>query len=281
MEGRASKGFNAIFAAMDKQPQAFSKWEGTGNDFILVDDHKGLFPAHDIPYVRQLCDRHYGIGSDGLILLQKAKSDRLDFHMEFFNPDGSRSFCGNGSRCTFAFWSKLTGGSSARFTAVDGEHSAEWHEGEVAVSLAYVPYVGHDPAEPMVDFIHNGSPHELVWVEDPATVDVRTEGAKRRWAPRRGEGGTNVNFVRWRDGRMEIRTFERGVEDETMSCGTGVVAAAISGLHRIHMPSPVHVRARGGDLRVEAELVDREGYGNIKLIGPAREVFGGQLPPRR
>lgn len=266
---------------MDKQPQAFSKWEGTGNDFILVDDREGRFPAHDIPYVQQLCDRHFGIGSDGLILLQSAPSKDLDFHMEFFNPDGSKSFCGNGSRCTFAFWSKLTGGSQARFSAVDGEHKAEWCGNDVAVSLAYVPYVGHDPLEPSVDFIFNGSPHELVWVDDPAAIDVTTEGAKRRWAPKRGEGGTNVNFVRWSGGRLEMRTFERGVEDETLSCGTGVVAAAISGLHRHHMPSPVHVHTRGGDLRVEAELVDREGYGNIRLIGPAQEVFNGQLPARR
>lgn len=277
----ASKGCKAIFAAMSKPVHAFSKWEGTGNDFILVDDREGRFPAHDIPYVQQLCDRHFGIGSDGMILLQGAGSDGLDFHMEFFNPDGSKSFCGNGSRCAFAFWSKLTGGRNARFTAVDGVHTAEWRDGEVAVSLAYVPYVGHDPAEPMVDFIFNGSPHELVWVDDPAAVDVRTEGAKRRWAPLRGTGGTNVNFVRWHEGRMDMRTYERGVEDETLSCGTGVVAAAISALHRHHMPTPVHVRTRGGDLRVEAELVDREGYGNIRLIGPAREVFNGQLPPRR
>ena len=254
----------------------FSKWEGTGNDFIVVDDRDGNFPATDEALVRRLCDRHFG--SDGLILLQRSKE--ADYHMEFFNPDGSRSFCGNGSRCAFAFWSTITGSATAAtFTAIDGMHTAEWRGQEVAISLGYVPYVSNGPEEPHVDFIHTGSPHELLWVDDPQRIDVKKEGAARRYAPLRGLDGVNVNFVRWNGEQVEMRTYERGVEDETLSCGTGVVAAAISAMHRYHMDAPVQVVTRGGTLRVEAELVDREGYGNIRLIGPVRRVFDGSWDP--
>ena len=256
----------------------FSKWEGTGNDFILVDDRARLFPSDDLALIRGLCDRHFGIGSDGMILVQPSKD--ADYHMEFFNPDGSRSFCGNGSRCAFAFWSALTGSRTAStFSAIDGVHTAEWRGAEVAISLGYVPYVSNSPQEPHVDFIHNGSPHELVWVADPGWIDVKREGALRRHAPQRAPDGVNVNFVRWTGEQVEMRTYERGIEDETLSCGTGVVAAAISALHRHHMDTPVHVVAPGGRLRVEAELVDREGYGNIRLIGPVRHVFDGTWNP--
>ena len=256
----------------------FSKWEGTGNDFVMVDDRERRFPADDLDLIRRLCDRHFGIGSDGLILIHT--SSAADYHMEFFNPDGSRSFCGNGSRCAFAFWSALTGSrTAADFSAIDGMHTAEWRGAEVAISLGYVPYVGNSPEEPNVDFIHNGSPHELVWVDDPELIDVKREGAIRRYAPRRAPDGVNVNFVRWNGEQVEMRTYERGVEDETLSCGTGVVAAAISALHRHHMDAPVHVATRGGRLSVEAELIDREGYGNIRLIGPVRHVFDGAWNP--
>lgn len=254
---------------------AFSKWHGTGNDFILVDDRAAAFPAGDLDLVRRLCDRHFGIGSDGLILIQAPKDPDTRFHMEFFNPDGSRSFCGNGSRCAFASWSELSPGvSNARFTAIDGVHEGEWRDGLVAVALRYVPYVSHADDH---DFIHNGSPHEVVRVLDVDAVDIMNDGPKRAHHPRRGEGGTNVNYMRVQDGRVHMRTFERGVEAETLSCGTGVVAAALSALSRQEAVSPVPVRTRGGDLRVEAELVDREGWDHIKLIGPAVRVFEGTI----
>ncbi|MBK8341647.1 MAG: diaminopimelate epimerase [Flavobacteriales bacterium] len=257
---------------------AFSKWHGTGNDFVLLDDRAGRFPADDLALVRQLCHRHFGIGSDGLILVQATNTKGFDYHMEFFNPDGSKSFCGNGSRCAFAFWSRLNGdGREARFTAVDGAHTAEWRDGEVAVSLADVTAILNQPDEPHVDFIHNGSPHELVWVADPGQVNVCRDGAVRRYAGRRGPDGTNVNFLRWHEGRLEMRTYERGVEDETLSCGTGVVAAAVSALHRHQALSPVLVGTRGGVLRVEADTMPQGGYKNIRLIGPVREVFQGTV----
>lgn len=255
----------------------FSKWHGTGNDFILVDDRDGRFPADDLDRVRRLCDRHFGIGSDGLILLQHPRMEGTDFHMEFFNPDGSRSFCGNGSRCAFACWSALNGGQvRAHFTAIDGAHTGGLVGGQVAVSLGRVSHVRRGIDGPDVDFIHNGSPHELVWVDDPAAIDLMHEGRRRRYDARHPDGGTNVNFLRVSDGRVRMRTYERGVEAETLSCGTGVVAAALSALDRGLVQAPVTVEAPGGILRVEAQR-DGEGYDHIVLIGPAQQVFTGGI----
>lgn len=254
----------------------FSKWHGTGNDFILIDDRDGSFPADDLEAVRHLCDRHFGVGSDGLILVQRPRAEGVDYHMEFFNPDGSKSFCGNGSRCAFAFWSALNGGRErAHFTAIDGMHAAGWSGGHVAVSLHRVAHVrrGTDGAD--VDFIHNGSPHELVWVEEPDAVDLMQEGRRRRYDACHADGGTNVDFLRVRDGQVRMRTYERGVEAETLSCGTGVVAAALSALDRGVVQAPVTVVTPGGTLRVEAQR-DGEGYDHVVLIGPAEEIFTGE-----
>lgn len=253
----------------------FAKWQGTGNDFILIDDRDGRFPSGDLDVVRRLCDRHFGIGSDGLVLIQPPRQEGTDFHMEFFNPDGSRSFCGNGSRCAFAFWSKLVAGTSpARFTAIDGLHEAHWEEGNVVVGMRDTGRVHTHGDDPQADFVHTGSPHELVHVADPAAVDLKVEGARRRYAPRHAPGGTNVNFVHVQDGVVRMRTYERGVEDETLSCGTGVVAAALSALHRGLAVAPVAVHTSGGALRVDARAVP-DGFADIRLHGPVGEVFQG------
>lgn len=254
---------------------AFEKWQGTGNDFILVDDRDGAFPVPDLALVRRLCDRHFGIGSDGLILIQAPRVAGTAFHMEFFNPDASRSFCGNGSRCAFACWSALSDrAQEAHFTAIDGLHHGAWHGNQVAVTLGNVPHValGDDH-----DFVHTGSPHEVVRVPDVDAVEIMVDGPKRAHHERRGPGGTNVNYVRVSDGVVRMRTFERGVEAETLSCGTGVVAAALSAMARNEARSPARVVTRGGELTVEAERVDREGWSGIRLIGPATHVFDGAI----
>ena len=255
----------------------FSKWHGTGNDFIVVDDRDGSFPLNDIDAVRRLCDRHFGIGSDGLILVQQARVAALSFHMEFFNPDGSKSFCGNGSRCAFAFWSLITGERNAQFSAVDGMHDGRWEGDLVSISLAFEGHVHRAVDGPDVDFLNNGSPHELVWVNDPGAVDVMAEGRSRRHAKRNAPGGTNVNFMSLSNGVVRMRTFERGVEAETLSCGTGVVAAAISALDRGMAGSPVIVMTQGGELSVQAERRSDGTFGSIRLIGPANEVFTGTI----
>ncbi|MEZ4805979.1 MAG: diaminopimelate epimerase [Flavobacteriales bacterium] len=255
----------------------FAKWHGTGNDFILIDDRDGAFPATGSDLVKKLCDRHLGIGSDGLILIQAPRSAGARFHMEFFNPDGSRSFCGNGSRCAFAFWSGLEGTrEEADFSAIDGAHNARWVDGMVSVSLNFTGVVSRAFDGEQVDFVHNGSPHELVWVEDPGAVQVLAEGRERRHAQRHAPGGTNVNFVTVRDGAVHMRTYERGVEAETLSCGTGVVAAALSALERERLSSPVTVHTPGGRLQVRVER-GADGPWGIRLVGPVKHVFSGSI----
>lgn len=254
----------------------FEKWHGTGNDFIVVDDRAGLFPAQDLTGIRRLCDRHFGIGSDGLILIRESRLIGTDFHMEFFNPDGSKSFCGNGSRCAFAFWSGLQGRpGKARFTAIDGAHEGGWQGTDVAVSLLPVEQVDRGIDGPDIDFIHTGSPHLLVWTPDVEAVDILADAPPRRRSALIWKDGCNINYLQpWGDG-LSMRTYERGVEAETLSCGSGVVAAALSALYRGMVTSPVIVRTRGGMLRVEAEHTNREDFDGIRLIGPAVRVFQG------
>ena len=245
----------AIFAA-DMAIIPFSKWHGTGNDFILVDDRDAILPDDATAVAQRLCDRHFGVGSDGLILLRQPGMDGPDYHMEFLNPDGSRSFCGNGSRCAFAFRSALLDDRSpAKFTAIDGMHEANWSGGEVEVSMRDVQ--GMERLDANMDLLHTGSPHLVIWTEDPAAVDIVPKAHEHRYGARFANGGVNVNFVRWHDGRLEMRTYERGVEDETLSCGTGVTAVALAA-SRHGATSPVHLRTPGGELQVafEAQPVD-------------------------
>lgn len=253
----------------------FSKWEGTGNDFILIADHERVFPSDNIALIRRLCDRHFGIGSDGLILIQVPSDGNADYHMEFFNPDASRSFCGNGSRCAFAFWRALTAGpDKAKFTAIDGLHEAAVDPAGVRVSLA--PPKGVERIDDSTDFIHTGSPHLIAWVDDPGKVNIVPEAHAHRYSERFRKEGVNVNFVRWHDGRVEMRTYERGVEAETLSCGTGVTAAAIDAVHRgMTRAGVVPVHTRGGDLGVHVYMNGSGGFSSVELIGPAREVFTG------
>jgi len=277
-----------LIFADDMARLTFTKWQGTGNDFIVVDDRDGRFPSTDQRLVRHLCDRHFGIGSDGLILVQAPRVDGTAYHMEFFNPDASRSFCGNGSRCAFAAWSqgqpqaKLPQGlpqgtlrsKVQRFTAIDGEHTAAWSEGLVSIGMRDV--VGIERIDDRMDFIHTGSPHLLVWVEDPEAIDIIPEACIHRYGPRFNAEGVNVNFLRLKDGRLEMRTYERGVEGETLSCGTGVTAAALSARGRGLIPGHCDVRTRGGELRVTAEAA-ADGFRSITLAGPVKEVFTGEI----
>ncbi|MCO6484097.1 MAG: diaminopimelate epimerase [Flavobacteriales bacterium] len=254
---------------------SFSKWHGAGNDFILVDDRDGRLAGNLESLARKLCHRHVGIGGDGLILLQAARMHGTDFHMEFLNPDGSRSFCGNGSRCAFAFRSTLLDRrEAARFTAIDGVHAARWANGGVEVSMRDVQAIVR--LEAHVDFIHTGSPHLVVYVDDPAAVDIVPEAHRWRYGERFAKEGVNVNFVRWHDGRLEMRTYERGVEAETLSCGTGVTAAALSAMARGLCPDECPVTAPGGRLRVRARRQDG-GFSDIFLQGPVAEVFQGTV----
>jgi len=258
----------------------FSKWQGTGNDFVLIDDRDGRYAHVGERAARLLCDRHFGVGADGLVLVRPPQGPGMDFHMDFYNPDGSQSFCGNGSRCAFAFWMQVSGRSVGAdehigFTAVDGMHTARsLPDGWVAVAMR--PPGRGERMNDHADHWHTGSPHVVQWVPDPEGVDVVGSGRTIRYDERFAPGGVNVNFVALKDGVLHVRTYERGVEDETLSCGTGVTAVAWSAWERGHVQGDrTEVHTRGGTLMVELRASGsmREAW----LCGPAREVFNGEM----
>ncbi len=257
-------GFLLVLPAM-KIP--FFKYEGTGNDFIMVDNRNRIFPLES-SLIARLCDRRFGIGADGLILLQEEEG--FDFRMVYFNSDGREStFCGNGGRCVAAFARQLNlVKDSARFVARDGEHLAVFSENLVRLKMMNTGL----PREEKNGFsLFTGSPHFVCFVPDAAQADVFLEG--RRIRQSFGEEGINVNFVEKKADRLLVRTYERGVEDETYSCGTGVTAAAlISSLDGYS--SPVLLETKGGELRVDFIKKD-EGFTDVHLQGPARLVFSG------
>lgn len=259
----------------------FHKYEGAGNDFILLDDRSGELLPHLTPdRVARLCDRHFGIGADGLMLLRPAPAP-YDFEMVYFNADGSGStLCGNGGRCIVRFAADLGIERSVyRFLASDGPHEATvTPSGEIALGMQDVEGVRRVGADYEV---HTGSPHYLRFVDSLDDIDVVGEGRSVRHSPAYQERGINVNFVRETDQGLEIATYERGVEDETLACGTGVTAAAIGALSRADAPQKdgpfrIPVRARGGDLSVTGERSGQR-FTKLQLVGPATFVFTGTI----
>jgi len=252
----------------------FYKYHGTGNDFILIDNRQDNFPKNDTKLIRNLCDRHYGIGADGLILLERDHS--VDFRMVYYNADGKPgSMCGNGGRCLVAFARFLDiVKDQASFTANGDHYKAEIEGDIISLTMRDVSDVEtHDTHW----FVNTGSPHHIEIVEDVDSFDVINQGTKLRHEVY-GEAGSNINFVsaKSRD-TFKVRTFERGVEDETQSCGTGVTAVALAMHHAGKSNSRnIKVKTLGGDLRVQFDG-DASGYFNIKLKGPAVQVFKGYL----
>jgi diaminopimelate epimerase len=248
---------------------AFFKYEGAGNDFIMVDNRHMDFPAGE-GLILRLCDRHFGIGADGLILLQEEPG--FDFRMVYFNSDGREStFCGNGGRCAAAFARQLgIVSDAASFIARDGKHEATFHGELVRLKMTDTIF----PVKSGSGYtLFTGSPHYCEFVADVLQADVFGEG--RRIRKSFGEEGINVNFIEKKDGRIFIRTYERGVEDETLSCGTGVTAAALLAAAEGYQ-SPVEVETRGGILSVEYSP-SANGFAHVFLTGPARLVFSGSI----
>lgn len=253
----------------------FYKYQGTGNDFVLIDNRNGVFPKNDTKLVKYLCDRRFGIGADGLILLEN--DNDTDFRMVYYNSDGNESsMCGNGGRCIVAFAQQLgIIDNEARFNATDGLHKAVIHD-DGAISLqmkdvhsvtVYRHYV----------FLDTGSPHHVEIVDDIDSLDVKAVGASIRYSGLYGDKGANVNFVSPKGtDKFSVRTYERGVEDETLSCGTGVTAVAIAMkvLGKAESDT-VKLETRGGDLTVSFDL-DGNQFTNIFLTGPAQYVFKGE-----
>jgi len=254
----------------------FYKYQGTGNDFILIDNRQNVFDVKNIDLVQKLCKRKFGIGSDGLMLLQNKAG--YDFEMIFFNPDGSKSLCGNGSRCIVAF-ANLLGiiKNKARFTTFDGEHSAEiLQNGDVSLKMNDVKSIENGNG---FYFLNTGSPHYCSFVTDVKQHDVFSEGKKIRNSERFKTEGTNVNFLEKNDNSVFVRTYERGVENETLSCGTGVTAAGlVASLAGISSADNFcNVKTLGGNLKVKFKKNTDNSFSDIWLEGPATFVFKGEI----
>lgn len=250
----------------------FYKYQGTGNDFVMIDNRLGEWDELSIENIEKLCDRRFGIGADGLIKINSAKG--VDFEVDYYNSDGSKSFCGNGARCSVAFAHFLDIiEDKTTFTAIDGIHEAEIKNGIVKLKMGDVSNintVGND-------FVLNtGSPHYVKYVEMLNNYNVYKTGNEIRNSETYKQEGINVNFVeKLSDKELFVRTYERGVEDETYSCGTGVTAAALTFMKNNNQTF-VGVKVMGGQLKVYAEK-DGEGFKNIWLEGPAVQVFKGDI----
>lgn len=255
---------------------SFYKYQGTGNDFILVDNRAGELTLSSAQ-ISSLCNRRFGIGSDGLMLIQSSANPAVDFELDFCNPDGSKSFCGNGSRCAVAFASFLgICGEKTTFMAIDGVHSALLSgDGKVSLKMSDVEDIQRVEAG---FFLDTGSPHVVQEVNNLADYPVFDKGKAIRYAEEFKPSGTNINFTeRISDYHFAVRTYERGVENETLSCGTGVTAVAIAMHAKYNLTSKVvRITTEGGDLLVELEPFNG-GYRNIFLIGPTSFVFKGQV----
>ncbi|WP_046246617.1 diaminopimelate epimerase [Hymenobacter terrenus] len=261
----------------------FHKYQGTGNDFVMIDDRARTFDETDQALIARLCHRRFGIGADGLILLREKLG--FDFEMVYFNADGHpSSMCGNGGRCTVAF-ARFLGliADQTRFLAVDGPHEARI-EPDGIVRLRMIDVAAPQPAEVGEEdvFLHTGSPHHVHFLdpsESPklAEFNVFAAGHDIRYHQAYDPTGTNVNFVEVPADPNEpwpVRTYERGVEDETLSCGTGVTAVALAASQR-GATSPVRLRTPGGELEVAFEQQPSGSFTNVWLSGPAVRVFGG------
>jgi diaminopimelate epimerase len=256
------------------QETSFFKYQGTGNDFVMIDDRLARWDLGNLDLIAALCDRRFGIGADGLILI-RSHAD-YDFEMVYFNADGSQSFCGNGARCAVAFAAFLgIIDHQTQFLAIDGPHEAIIREGMVELKMGDVSSISESLGDA---FVHTGSPHHVRWVENLDSYPVLAEGQLLRHHACYAPGGTNANFVEQvNEHEIKVRTFERGVENETLSCGTGVTAAALVFGERQHQHS-VLVHSPGGTLKVTFEGNAQEGFHNIWLIGPAEQVFSGTIP---
>ncbi len=258
----------------------FYKYQGTGNDFIIIDNRTNLFDRSNNKLVARLCDRKFGIGADGLMLLQMQGD--YDYEMVYYNADGNEStMCGNGGRCLAAFAKNLgLVDKNANFIAIDGPHEAVIISGSNESYYISLKMKDVDVVE-MGDgylFMSTGSPHYVKLVKDIENFDVYAEGKSIRYNDRFAKEGTNVNFVEQHGDGIFVRTYERGVEDETLSCGTGVAACAIAASLKgwVKAESYCTIKTLGGDLKVKFKKHGNV-FDNIWLEGPAAFVFKGEV----
>nr|WP_026999068.1 diaminopimelate epimerase [Eisenibacter elegans] len=255
----------------------FFKYQGTGNDFVMIDNRQGHFP-YSKELVAAMCHRRLGIGADGLILIEEANG--YDFRMRYYNADGGEgSMCGNGGRCAVQFAHFLgIFDQQTHFIAVDGPHEATRIGTAISLKMLDVSEIAQGDG---YYFLNTGSPHYVAFVDDLSQYPVVAEGKRIRYgAPFVSAGGTNVNFMSLDQApnSLCVRTYERGVEDETFSCGTGVTACALVAAVQEGVQSPVSIQTTGGLLQVKFEKKSANSFQNIYLQGPAIQVFEGQWP---
>ena len=253
----------------------FYKYQATGNDFVMIDNRTNTFPKNNTKLIEFLCDRRFGIGGDGLILLEN--HEKYDFTMVFYNSDGSTStMCGNGGRCLVTFAKQLgIIEKEAHFEASDGYHFAKFQDNLIALQMIDVTEVKHLNTHV---FVYTGSPHHVQSVSDLKDFDVKNTGKKLRYSDLYDASGCNINFVEQENtDTFSVRTYERGVEDETLSCGTGATAVAIA-MHETHKTEAnrIHINVLGGKLTISFVL-ENDVYKNVFLTGPAELVFAGSI----
>ena len=253
----------------------FFKYQGAGNDFVIIDNRKNIFPKDNYDLIRSYCDRKFGIGADGLMLLETASD--ADFNMIYFNADGRPgSMCGNGGRCIVAF-AKTLGlfDTATSFNALGEIYRATIQGEQVSLAMQQVEqiHVHQDHA-----FLDTGSPHYVTYIDNLNTFDVVQHGRSIRNNETYKEAGTNVNFVeRINENTFSVRTYERGVEDETLSCGTGVTAVALASYHLNKTnQNKINIETPGGKLSIDFKK-EGETYKDIILTGPATFVFKGTI----
>lgn len=252
----------------------FTKYQGTGNDFIIIDNRELQYRELD---VAALCHRRFGIGADGLMLLQKAEG--YDFEMVYYNSDGNlSSMCGNGGRCIahFAHSLGLGSGNNLHFIAVDGPHKAFVKANQVELQMIDVNHWEVRNSHCVV--LNTGSPHYIQFIEEnTGDFDLIPFSKNIRYSAEFGKEGINVNVVQQiGDNALAMRTYERGVEDETYSCGTGVTAAALSFALLNPKTGNIKISTAGGELEVRFKQADK-GFSDVWLCGPAEKVFTGEI----
>ena len=252
----------------------FYKYQGTGNDFVLLDNRKQEYSLTSAQ-IKYICDRHFGVGADGLMLLEN--QDGYDFKMVYYNSDGNEStMCGNGGRCISAFAKKLgLVSTEAKFMAIDGEHASFFEDEIISLKMNDVQSI---KVNETYFQLNTGSPHYVHFTEYVDELDVKKEGKLIRYSPMFKEEGINVNFVeKLNEHTIFVRTYERGVEDETLSCGTGVTASAISLIHDKKGSHEINIETLGGTLLVKLENINGQTFENIWLKAQAEFIFEGEI----
>ena len=254
----------------------FYKYQGTGNDFVILDNRSGDYDMLSSKLIRKLCDRRFGIGADGLMLMNNKAG--YDFEMIYFNSDGKAgSMCGNGGRCIVQFARDMGISQTLySFMATDGAHEAEIDENNIVrIKMQDVNAVEDGKG---YFILNTGSPHFIKFTTDVRNIDVVKKGKEIRYNDVFKKDGTNVNFVENINAdSIYMRTYERGVEDETFSCGTGVTAAALVSAHNDKGFNAVNVQTNGGWLSVEFTKINAHTFTDIYLCGPAKFVFAGTV----